>query len=338
MTIATGSGAIGKSTYDAAVRASPTDFRELAMTTTSRRRFLVHSLQAGAALLVPALLPDRAFGAGEQRSALGIQVYAVNQPFLDDPAGTFSKLRQIGFTEVECYAGGKLSAKAYRRMLDDVGLTCPSTHLDFDPANLQAAFADANALGAKFAASSSLRSALTPKVAWNSDFSLDEAQRTAELANRIGEAAKRAGLQYAYHNHEYEFADVGEGTSGYDVLLRETDRDLVKFEIDCGWMAFAGRRPEDYLSKDPGRFPMLHIKDYQAAGTTPAPKKKKKKDKRPDMVGAELGRGTVDYRPIFAAARKAGVQHFFAEQEGPFSRMNQLDAAKVAHDYLRSIQ
>lgn len=302
------------------------------MTTTTRRRFLVRSIQGGAALLVPAMLPGRAFGAGAPDRPLGIQVYAVNQPFEDDPAGTFRKLRQIGFTEVECYAGGKLSARQYRRMLDDAGLTCPSTHLDFDPANLEAAFADAHALGAKFAASSSLRSAIDPKVSWESDFSLDEAKRTAELANHIGEAAKRAGLQYAYHNHDYEFADVGEGTSGYDFLLRETDSDLVKFEIDCGWMAFAGRRPVDYLARHPGRFPMLHIKDYLAAGKTPAAKAG-----RPAMAGAELGRGTVDYRPIFAAGKKAGVQHFFAEQEGPFSRMNQLDAAKVAYEYLRSM-
>lgn len=303
------------------------------MTTTTRRRFLVRSIRGCAALLVPALLPGRAFGAADPDTPFGIQVYAVNQPFEHDPAGTFRKLREIGYTEVECYAGGKLSATEYRRMLDDAGLVCPSTHLDLDPANLGAAFADAHALGAKFAASSSLRSAIQPEVSWESNFTLEEAKRTAELANRIGEAAKRAGLQYAYHNHDYEFADVGEGTSGYDFLLRETDSDLVQFEIDCGWMAFAGRRPGEYLARHPGRFPMLHIKDYLAADQAPATK-----GGRPAMAGAELGRGTVDYRPIFAAARKAGVQHFFAEQEGPFSRMSQLDAAKVAYEYLHSMR
>src|SRR5688500_4396320 len=157
--------------------------------TTTRRQFLVRSIQSGAALLVPALLPGRAF-AGESGRPFGIQVYAVNQAFETDPAGTFKKLRQIGFTEVECYAAGKASAKEYRRMLDDAGLVCPSTHLDFDPAKLDVAFADAHALGARYAASSSLRSALAPKVAWEADFTLEEAKRTAELANRIGEAAK----------------------------------------------------------------------------------------------------------------------------------------------------
>lgn len=303
------------------------------MTTTTRRTFLIRSLQGVTALLVPALASCRTSGGADAPDrAFGIQVYAVNGPFQADPAGTLKRLREIGYTEVECYADGKVPATDLRRMLDDAGLACPSTHLDFDPANLDAAFEHAHALGATFATSSSLRSAIDPKVAWQSDFSVDEAKRTAELANRIGEAARHAGLQYAYHNHEYEFADVGGGTSGFDFLLRETDPGLVEFEIDCGWMTFAGHDPVDYFARYPNRFPMLHIKDYLAPDTTAAAK-----GGRPAMVGAELGRGTVDYRPIFAAATKAGVQHFFAEQEGPFTRMDQLEAAEVAYAYLRSM-
>ena len=161
---------------------------------------------------------------------------------------------------------------------------------------------------------------------------MDDAKRTAELANRIGEAARRAGLQYAYHNHDAEFADQGRGAIGYNVLLRETDPELVKFEIDCGWMIFAGHNPIHYLEKHSNRFPMIHVKDFlavrdrnaDAAGAAP-------------MRGAELGHGLVDYRPIFAAAKKAGLQHYFAEQEGPFARMTQLEAAQVDYDYLHSI-
>lgn len=302
------------------------------MSTTTRRRFLVRSLQASAALMAPSLLSGRAFAAGKAPWPIGIQVYAVNEPFLADPAGTFKQLAAMGYTEVECYADGKVPAKDCRRMLDDAGLACPSTHLDFDPDNLQAAFDHANTLGATYAASSSLRSAIRPKVDWQTALTADEAKRTAELANRIGEAAKQAGLQYAYHNHDYEFADMGDGTSAYDFLLRETDPALVKFEIDCGWMAFAGRSPVEYLGKHPGRFPMLHIKDYVSVGKPASP------GGRPEMLGAELGTGKVDYRPIFAAARQAGVKHCFAEQEGPFSRMDQMAAAKVAAGFLRSAQ
>lgn len=301
------------------------------MTAITRRRFLAHSLQGAGVLLAPALISCRSMDGGGSGRAFGIQVYAVNEPFLADPAGTLKRLAQIGYTEVECYADGKVPARELRRMLDDAGLTCPSVHLDFDPANLDAAFEHAHTLGARYATSSALRSALSPKVEWAAAFDLDEAKRTAELADRIGEAAQRAGLQYAYHNHDYEFTDIGEG-NGFDYLLRQTDPERVKFEIDCGWMRFAGHDPVAYLGRHPGRFPMLHIKDYLAPDRSATGE-----GGRPAMVGAELGRGTVDYRPIFAAGRKAGVQHFFAEQEGPFSRMGQLEAAAVAHAYLRTM-
>jgi sugar phosphate isomerase/epimerase len=156
--------------------------------------------------------------------------------------------------------------------------------------------------------------------------SLDEAKRTAELANRIGEQARRADLEYAYHNHDFEFAQQDGGAVGYDLLLRETDPGLVQFEIDCGWMILGGRDPRDYFARYPGRFPMIHVKDFlppAAHGSSPA--------------GAELGHGMIDYGPIFAAAEKAGLRHYFAEQEGPFTRMSQIDAARQAYDYLRKL-
>src|SRR5581483_3954744 len=210
------------------------------------------------------------------------------------------------------------------------GLACPSAHLQFDPANLQRAFDDAHALGAKFAVSSVLRTVVlgadAPKKILASGITLEEVKRTVELANQIGEAAHRAGLQFIYHNHNFEFADVGNGQIGYDLILKGTDPQLVKFEIDCGWMIFAGHDPLVYFRQYPGRFPMIHVKDFLSApkGAT-------------EMQGAELGHGTVDYKPIFAAAVRAGLQHYFVEQEGPFSRMSTIEAAKVDFDYLRSI-
>jgi sugar phosphate isomerase/epimerase len=263
------------------------------MNAESRRRFLVQSCQAGAAALSVPWLSRRAF-ANPLGLPVGIQLYTVNGPMLEDPAGTLKKLREIGFDVVETAGFGKLSSTQFRRLLDDAELLCPSAHLQFDINNLGAAFDDAHALGAHYAASGSLPSTPSSKPG----MSLDEAKRTAELANRIGEAAKRAGLQYAYHNHGVEFADQGGGAIGYDVLLRETDAELVKFEIDCGWMIFAGRNPIHYLKKHPNRFPMIHIKDFLAV-----------RDKSADpgaagkMRGTELGHGRVNNRPIFAAAK-----------------------------------
>jgi sugar phosphate isomerase/epimerase len=161
---------------------------------------------------------------------------------------------------------------------------------------------------------------------------LDDFKRTAELANKIGAKAKQAGLQYAYHNHNFEFKDQGGGKTGYDLLLAETDPELVKFELDCGWMVASGHDPIDYFGKYPNRYRMIHVKDFQK-GTLPtttllgagAPK------------GTELGRGFIEYGPIFAAASKAGVEHFFSEQEPPIEGMTALEAAKVNFEYMRAL-
>jgi sugar phosphate isomerase/epimerase len=300
----------------------------------SRRRFLVQSSQLGAAALASTWLAGRA-SANPLGLPVGIQLYTVNLPMQEDPAGTLRKLREIGYGEVESAGFGSLSAKQFRQLLDDAGLTCPSAHLTFDIDNLSAAFENAHALGAQYAASGSLHAlAGDSKPAAGASrpaMSLDEAKRTAEIANRIGAAAKRAGLQYVYHNHDAEFADQG-GVIGYDLLLRETDPDLVKFEIDCGWMIFAGRNPIDYFNKHPNRCPMIHVKDFLGSHDTG-----KTAGGATEMLGAELGRGQIDYRPIFAAAKRAGLRHYFVEQEGPFSRMNQLRAARVDYDYLHSL-
>jgi sugar phosphate isomerase/epimerase len=305
------------------------------MNSESRRRFLVNSSRVGAAALASGWLPQRAF-ANPLGRPVGIQLYTVNLAMQADPAGTLEQLRDIGFGEVESAGFGNLSSKQFRQLLDDAGLACPSAHLTFDADNLGAALDDAHALGARYAASGSLHSlagASKPAAAGSRPaMSLDEAKRTAELANRIGEAAKRAGLQYAYHNHDAEFADQGGGVIAYDLLLRETDPELVKFEVDCGWMIFAGRNPIDYFEKYPKRFPMIHVKDFLAAHGTAAAA-----GRAAEMLGAELGRGRIDYKPIFAAAKKAGLQHYFAEQEGPFSRMSQLQAARVDYEYLHSL-
>ena len=304
------------------------------MSLKSRRRFLAQSSQLAGLAVASSWLPRRTF-ANPLGKPIGIQLYTVNGPMQDDAAGTLAKLSQIGFREVESAGFGKLSASQFRKLLDDAGLACPSAHLSFQLDKLDAAFADAHALGATYAVSSMLDSLLpgTKSTAANGKraMSLDEARRTAEICNRIGDGAERAGLQYVYHNHDLEFADQGGGAVAYDVLLRETDPKLVKFEIDCGWMVFAGHDPVGYFKQYPNRFPLIHVKDFLAPAAKPTAAEKV------TMQGAELGRGVVDYKPIFAAAKAAGLKHYFAEQEGPFSRMTQLQAAQVAYDYLHAI-
>jgi sugar phosphate isomerase/epimerase len=274
---------------------------------------------------------------------IGIQLWTVRETLRSDPGGTLEQLRRIGYRTVESAGFGGLSAKQFRRLIDDAGLLCPSAHLDFRSADVGAIFDDAHALGAGYAVSSILRPGtgavppLSPSLQGAADalrmMTREDAKATAELANRIGAQAKRAGLQYAYHNHFFEFFDLGNGEVAYDVLLRETDPELVEFEIDCGWMKAAGHDPIAYFKKYPHRFPMIHVKDFlpaagEDAGAATAALR----------VGAELGAGFIDYKPIFAAAKSQPLKYYFAEQEGPFTRMTQLEAAKVSYGYLHALR
>jgi sugar phosphate isomerase/epimerase len=268
----------------------------------------------------------------------GIQLYAVRDELTKDTPATLKALHDIGFREVEYFSSGKYSVADYHKLIADAGLTCPSAHLPFTGAtDLEPIFASANTLGAHFAVSSVFVN-LFPKgrptqAADQMDsmpaLGLDTFKKLAAHMNDVGRKAKAAGLQYAYHNHNFEFEKMPDGSYGYDVLLNETDHDLVKFEIDCGWMTVAGASPQSYFKRHPGRFRMLHVKDFRPIKPTI------------DLVGpgrptgVELGHGFIDYKSIFAAAKTAGIVHIFAEQEAPYQR-GQLESAKVSYDFLHS--
>ena len=309
------------------------------LTALSRRAFLARSTDLGFLALLTASLP-RVVLSDPLGIPAGIQLYSVNQSMQSDPAGTLQKLQQIGYRNVESAGFGGLSAKDFRKLLDDAELACPSAHLDFMSGNIDANFADAHALGASYAVSSILRPGtgalpkLDPAFSQYAELlramTLEDAKQTADLANRIGESAKRAGLQYVYHNHFFEFVDQGHGAVAYDLLLRESDPELVGFEIDCGWMKVAGHNPVHYFRKYPHRFPMIHVKDFLKVGH--------KSSGSPGMrVGTELGHGFVDYKPIFVAAKTHGLKYYFVEQEAPFTRMGPMDAAQANYDYLHAL-
>ena len=310
------------------------------MGSISRRGFLAMSGAAAAA----AVLPMRKAWASPMGLPVGIQLYTVGKPMNEDPAATLKQLYAIGYREVESAGMTKVSVKELRGMIDDAGLKCPSAHLQLTADDLGPAFEDAHTLGAHYAVSSVLRSfsratrpatapepagGAPPKPPGLEPLGLDGFKKMAEHMNEVGKKAKAAGLQYAYHNHNFEFEKMPDGSPGYDVLVKESDPDLVKFEIDCGWMVVAGSDPVAYFRKYPGRFRMLHIKDFKPV---PKPTIELMGPGRPQ--GADLGTGFIQYGPIFAAGKAAGIEHIFVEQETPFP-VSQLDSAKVDYAYLQ---
>ena len=291
----------------------------------TRRQFLARSALLGTGAWLAGTMPGKLLAGTGQGKPLGIQLYMVLKAYQDDPLGTLKTLKAIGYSEIEAIVLG--TAKTLHDQLNETGLGCPSLH--FDSLGIDPGIEAAHVLGTQYVVSSMLP-AFMQKMGGNNNapptYSRDDAKRTAAFANQIGEKARKAGLQYAYHNHHLEFTDVGQGQTFYDVLLKETDPKLVKFELDCGWVRVGGKNPVDIFNANPGRIPLMHAKDF-----LPSPGAN-------DYPGAELGHGTIDYKPIMAAAERSGLKHCFVEQEGPYNRMSQLDAARVDYGYLRPLR
>jgi sugar phosphate isomerase/epimerase len=297
--------------------------------TISRRRFL--PLAGGALAAVG--LPRQMWGA--TRFPIGIQLYMVGEDMKKDPAGTLKKIAQIGYTEVEPAGFGTLSAAQFRDLVVDAGMRVPSAHFGFGTEDTGKLLDDAKMLGVEYVVSSML----PPKVEGLPAFFMtlngltaDDFRHIAAKANEIGQKAKAAGLQYAYHNHNFEFRDMGDGKTGYDILLEETDPSLVKFETDCGWMKVGGKDPVEYLKRYGNRIVMLHAKDFK--NITKPVTAIFSADRPPST---ELGRGSIDYKPIVEAGFKAGVKHIFVEQEGPFKEAPAMEAAEIDYRYLKSL-
>jgi sugar phosphate isomerase/epimerase len=304
------------------------------MQVRTRRDFIGLSCKVGVAAWAGALLP-RVARANAMGLPPGIQLYTVRDVLPKDTPGTLKQLHEIGFREVETGDFGKYSAKEFRQLLDNAGLKAPSAHLRLSGPEPGPVFEEANILGAHYIVSSSLATDGMPRPRPGQKqvvgpFGLDGYTKLAAQMNEIGAKAKAAGLQYAAHNHNYEFEKMPDGSYGYDVLVNRTDHDLVKFEIDCGWMSAAGADPVVYFNKYPGRFKMIHVKEFQAM-----------KSPSIDLVGpgrpqgTDLGQGFIDYKRIFAAGKKAGIEHAFSEQEDPFP-VSQMESAKVAYAFLHA--
>ncbi|WP_456430202.1 sugar phosphate isomerase/epimerase family protein [Rhodocaloribacter sp.] len=241
---------------------------------------------------------------GHRLERIGLQLYTVRTLMEQDFTGTLEKVAEIGYKEVE-FAGyfghGPEDVKA---LLGRLGLAAPSTHVPLTalaPDALDATVANAVAMGHRYVV-----------MAWLAEdqrASLDAYRRHAELFNRAGEACREAGLQFAYHNHDFEFVDI-DGVRPYDLLLAETDPNLVKMELDLYWITKAGADPLAYFERHPGRFPLCHVKDMAGGG---------------EMT--EVGAGTIDFATLFAHAGEAGLTHYFVEHDHPADPLASITAS-----------
>lgn len=277
------------------------------------RRSLVGLLAAGAAL-----------GKSNKHKferPLGAELYTVRNVLPKDPEGTLKALVAIGYKEVEC-SGADLVK--YSALYKKVGLTAPAIHADTNlilKGELAQLLDDANHNGVKYV--------VMPYVAPNLRGSLDKYKAMADSMNSAAQQCAKAGLVFCYHNHAFEF-EGKPGQRPWDVFLERWDQKLVTLELDVFWLAVAGNDPSDVLRQFSGRVPLVHLKD-KAFGV-PVQYTEQVNPYAFQSVGA----GTLNFVSIIKACEKAGVQHYFVEQDqtpGP-----PVDSLRLSYNNIRLLK
>jgi sugar phosphate isomerase/epimerase len=276
------------------------------MKRVTRRAFI----ESSAAAAVISCLPSTLARPEHRISPIGLQLYTVRR-MKTDFSGTLAKVAAVGYKEVEFGDYFTLSPKQVRSALDQAGLTSPSGHVDYKvvtdtfPQALEAA----HTVGQKFL--------INPWIDEPVRSRTDGWKQAAEAFNRAGEAAKKAGIQFAYHNHHFEFKPMTDGTLPYDFLLKACDPHLVAMEMDLCWINVGGLDPIKYFNQYPGRFPLVHVKDVTKF-PNPRPVEGATltvEQVTPDMT--DIGSGIIDWKHIFANSGRAGIQHYFIENDEP---------------------
>jgi sugar phosphate isomerase/epimerase len=284
----------------------------------NRRTFIKKSgLLAAGSLIIPSLLSCH----GKKTKDIGLQIYSVRGQLDEDLTGTLQEIADIGYRwlELASYEDGKFYGKSpaeFKKIVDDLGMVIISNHLnvevkDGDTGDAEKA-ADAHAaMGLKYA--------IKPWLPEEIRVSADSYRKVAEELNIIGEVMKSKGLKFGYHNHDFEFKTV-DGQIPFDILLEETDRELVTFEIDLYWIIKGGSDPLDYFKKYPGRFELYHVKDM---------------DNTEEAYFTEVGSGIINYRELFEQKELAGMKYFFVEQDD-CRNYPPLESVKISFDYLNN--
>ncbi|MCX6218128.1 sugar phosphate isomerase/epimerase [Spirosoma sp.] len=296
----------------------------------TRRNFL---RDAGAltlsGLVLPTLTKADYLFAVAPKYPIGIQLFTLFQAMNEDPKGTLEKVAAAGYNEIESAfntRGGYYgySAKDFRKLVSDLGMTWRAHHAGGAPFRPRpAATPPAGAAAPAAPARPAMDfSKMPPMLNLRDNYqqlideagegglsylvcsstpvgTIDDINKSIEVFQKTGEAAKKAGVGFAYHNHATEFDPVEGGKTPYELILSQTDKELVKMELDLAWATKAGKDPVALFKEQPGRFPLWHIKDI----------------KDDNKTITEVGNGKVDFKKAFSAAKTAGLKYFFVEQD-----------------------
>lgn len=265
-------------------------------------------------------LPSLTFSMNKKE--IGLQLYTLRDELPKNVKAVLEKVASAGFTTVETYGFSikdqfwGLSPIELKKILDENNLKAISGHYgigsflaDGNTTELEAAIHAAKILKSEY---------LTiPWIDPPFRSNIDDYKKIAARLNEAGRMCQKAGMKLAYHNHDFEFENYN-GITGYDILLKETDQDLVYFEMDLYWVVRSGKDLLQLFRENPGRFKMWHVKDM---------------DKLKPILNTEVGSGSIDFKPIFKEAKLAGMKYFFVEQENNFA-VNSFESIKTSSDFI----
>jgi len=287
----------------------------------SRRTFIKQaSIAAAGAMILPSFACSSSASAADK--TVGLQLYSLREQLPKDVRGTIAKVAQAGYKEVETYGYSLkdkfwgLDPKSFKALLDENGLTVPSGHYGMDlfmgtgnQDELKTYIEAANIIGSKYV--------VVPYLGDSLRGGEDQWKKLAAKLNEAAQLCKAGGLNVGYHNHNFEFDKIGE-TTGYEILLNNTDPKAVDFEMDLYWVVRSGNDPLKLFKEHPGRFPMWHVKDM---------------DKADNTINTEVGSGSINFKNIYADAKQAGLKHLIVEQEN-FS-LDPFVSIKQSADYIK---
>jgi len=255
-----------------------------------------------------------------RKKPLAIQLYTIRDAVSDNLEKALEKLAALGFTELEIYGyNGTFFEKSrteFQTILKQTGLKVISSHhttgiIHQDEGTLlygwEKSVEDLHFIGSQYM----VCSYIIPE-----ERTVENYKKLPELFEKCGKATQKAGIQFAYHNHDFEFEKLENDKSVYDFILENTSSERVKMELDLYWISKAGLDPLDYFEKYPGRFPLWHVKDMKA-GTK-------------DFT--EIGNGLIDFKKIFSAKEKAGLQYWFLEQDS--SDKDIFESIRISKKYI----
>jgi len=258
------------------------------------------------------LFQQNIFAAAKKGELTGVQLYSVRADMKADPLGTLKQLSDMGYRHVEHanYANRKFygwTVSEFKKILNGFGMSMPSGHTVLDAKHWDASkkdftnewkytVEDAAAMGQSFV--------ISPWLEESKRKTMGDLKSFMEIFNRSGELCKKFGMKFGYHNHDFEFSEKVEGKVLFDIILAETDPNLVMQQLDIGNMLNGGAKALDVMKQYPGRFESMHVKDEIKATERHEP-----------FESTILGKGVVPIKSIIDLGRASGTKHFIIEQE-----------------------